>query len=63
MYSGTITQSGLTAVNYGYGFGAAWGVIGGGYLAGMFNQISARYMPETIEGECTNDNTIKLEKF
>jgi len=48
----------LTVVNYGYGFGAAWGVVGGGYLAGLFNQISARYMPED-----TADNGVRVEKF
>ena len=47
---------------YGYGFGAAWGLVGGGYLAGLFNQLSARYMPDSNEGTCNNKNE-KEEKF
>ena len=31
---------------YGYGFGAAWAVVGASYLAGLFNYLAARYMVE-----------------
>jgi len=62
VFTGT-TASSSTFVSYGYGFGAAWGVVGGGYLAGLFNQISARYMPEAIDETCTKNDGFKQEKF
>jgi len=47
---------------YGFGFGAAWGLVGGGYIAGLCNQISARYMPENCERRC-GSKPEKEEKF
>ena len=46
VYTGTTSSTVVGSVTYGYGFGAAWGVVGGGYIAGLLNQISAKYLPE-----------------
>ena len=47
VYTSFINQGNPSgSFEYGYGFGAAWGVVGAGYLGGLFYYLSARYMDE-----------------